>query len=248
MTAAGAGVVRFLPNGDAALSVEFGDKIDLVVNARVLALADQVAEAAIDGIVETVPTFRALLIRFDPARLTLSGLKVRIERLIGAMSSRARPTRLWRIPVCYDEAFAPDLEEAAARAGLTAAAFAALHAGLVHNVYMLGFLPGQPYLGDLPEALVLPRRASPRTKVAAGSVGIAQRMTCLFPRETPCGLNIIGRTPVRLWDARRSEPALMRPGDQALFEPVSLAAFARLDDAAAHGEPIAALTMMDAAA
>ena len=240
--------VRLLPNGDAALVVEFGDRIDLAVNARVLALADRIAEAGIEGVVETSPTFRSLLVSFDPARISLNGLAAHVKSLIGSAAVGRRSGRLWRVPVCYDPKVAPDIEEAAERARLAPDALVALHVGLIHHVYMLGFLPGQPYLGDLPAELALPRRAAPRTKVAAGSVGIAQRMTCLFPRETPCGLNVIGRTPLALWDPRRREAALLRPGDSVVFEPVSLDALERLSAAAARGEPVGSLHVIEQAA
>jgi KipI family sensor histidine kinase inhibitor len=124
-------------------------------------------------------------------------------------------------------------------------AFVARHCGMIHHVYMLGFLPGQPYLGDLPEELALPRRETPRMKVAAGSVGVASRMTCVFPKETPCGLNIIGRTPAALWDHRRREAALVAAGDRVAFEQIGLEDFRRLAELAARGE--LALTPYDAA-
>ena len=226
---------RILANGDTAMVVEFGDRIDLAVNARVLALADRIAEQPIDGVVETVPTFRSLMIAFDPGRVAFSTLADRVSRLLDRGSARPHPGRLWRLPVCYDPEVAPDLPEAAERAGLTAEAFASRHAAITHHVYMLGFLPGQPYLGDLPSELALPRRETPRTRVAAGSVGVAARMTCLFPKETPCGLNIIGRTPAILWDPDRAAASLLAPGDDIVFERVDLDGFGRLADEAAAG-------------
>jgi inhibitor of KinA len=131
---------------------------------------------------------------------------------------------------------APDLSAAARRLGLSSEAFVARHCGMIHHVYMLGFLPGQPYLGDLPEELALPRRDTPRMKVVAGSVGVAQRMTCIFPKETPCGLNIIGRTPVAVWDHHRANAALLMPGDRVAFEQVGLGDFGRLAERAARDE------------
>jgi inhibitor of KinA len=232
--------VRLLPNGDAALVAEFGENVELALNEKVLALADRIAEAKIDGVVETQPTFRSLLVSFDPARLSFRALASKVEALIAEPAPRERTGRLWRLPVCYAPEFAPDLGEAAERAGLTRQAFVARHSGIIHRVYMLGFLPGQPYLGDLPLELALPRRATPRVRVAVGSVGIAQRMTCLFPRETPCGLSIIGRTSAPLWDPRRHEAALLAPGDRVIFEPVAPDAFERLAEAATRGEAICA--------
>jgi inhibitor of KinA len=200
---------RILANGDAALVVEFGDRIDLTLNERVLALADRIAAAAIPGILETIPTFRSLLISFDPSRIAFGVLSRRVPVLLADAERRPHPGRLWRLPVCYNPEVAPDLTDTARRAGMSPESFVSRHCGMIHHVYMLGFLPGQPYLGDLPEELALPRRERPRMKVAAGSVGVASRMTCVFPTETPCGLNVIGRTPVALWDHRRREAALL---------------------------------------
>lgn len=230
--------VRLLPNGDAALVAEFGDAIDLASNEKVLALAERIDAAKIDGVVETQPTFRSLLVSFDPARVSFRALASRIEALISDPAPRKSEGRLWRLPICYAPEFALDLAEASERAGLSAQAFVARHSGITHHVYMLGFLPGQPYLGDLPPELALPRHAAPRGRVPAGSVGIAQRMTCLFPRETPCGLNVIGRTPAPLWDTRRREAALLTPGDRVVFEPIDARVFKELSEAVVHGEAI----------
>ncbi len=226
---------RMLANGDAALVVEFGDRIDLTLNQRVLALAYRIDAAAIAGIVETLPTFRSLMISFDPSRIGFAALAGSVAALLAESPARPNTGRLWKLPVCYEPEVAPDLADAARRAGLTRDAFVSLHCGMIHHVYMLGFLPGQPYLGDLPVELMLPRRETPRLKVAAGSVGVASRMTCVFPNETPCGLNIIGRTPAALWDHRRGEPALLKPGDRVAFEPVDLEELLRLMAVAADG-------------
>ncbi len=235
---------RILPNGDAALVVEFGDSIDLRISERVLALADRLEKEPVAGVIETIPTFRSLMISFDASRVAFGALAGQVSTLLAERTASAHAGRLWRLPVCYDPAVAPDLSEAAARAGLSPEAFVRRHCGIVHHVYMLGFLPGQPYLGDLPPELALPRRETPRIKVAAGSVGVASRMTCVFPKETPCGLHVIGRTPVTLWDPGRREAALLAPGDSVAFDPVDLDDFSALAEQAARGElalaPVAA--------
>jgi KipI family sensor histidine kinase inhibitor len=231
---------RILANGDAALVVEFGDRIDLGPNERVLSLADRIANVPIEGIVETVPTFRSLMISFDPSLIAFHALGRHVLALLADIGASRRPGRLWRLPVCYDPEVAPDLSDAALRTGLSTEAFVGRHCGMIHHVYMLGFLPDQPYLGDLPDELALSRRATPRMKVVAGSVGVAQRMTCVFPKETPCGLNIIGRTPVVLWDHRRRDAALLKPGDCVAFEEVGIAEFGRLAELAARGELVLA--------
>ncbi|MBV8105327.1 MAG: 5-oxoprolinase subunit PxpB [Hyphomicrobiales bacterium] len=227
---------RILANGDAALVVEFGDRIDLTLNERVLALADRIAAAAIPGILETVPTFRSLMISFDPSRIAHRALQRRVLVLLADAEGRPHPGRLWRLPVCYDPDVAPDLADAARHADMPPEIFVSRHCGMIHHVYMLGFLPGQPYLGDLPAELALPRKETPRAKVAAGSVGVASHMTCVFPRATPCGLNIIGRTPATLWDHRRGEAALLAPGDRVAFEQIGFEDFRRLNELAARGE------------
>ncbi len=236
---------RILANGDAALVVEFGDRIDLRLNARVLALADRIAAVGIAGIIETIPTFRSLMISFDPSRIAFGALARRVLALLADAEQRPHSGRTWRLPVCYDPEVAPDLADAAHRAGMSPECFISRHCGMIHHVYMLGFLPGQPYLGDLPEELALPRRETPRMQVAAGSVGVASRMTCVFPKETPCGLNIIGRTPAALWDHRRRVAALLAPGDRVAFEQIGLEDLRRLSQLAARGE--LALSPSDAA-
>ena len=210
------------------------------LNERVLALADRFAAASISGIVETVPTFRSLMISFDPSRIGFDALARRVSGLLADASSAPRTGRRWRLPVCYDREFAPDLADAARLTGMAPESFVSRRSGMIHHVYMLGFLPGQPYLGDLPAELALPRRETPRTRIAAGSVGVASRMTCIFPKETPCGLHIIGRTPVALWDHRRREAALLAPGDRVVFEPVGIEDFARLAELSARGELVIA--------
>jgi inhibitor of KinA len=229
---------RILANGDSALVVEFGDSIDLAVNERVLALADRIADSSIEGIVEAIPTFRSLMISFDPLRVRFGAIASEVSILVEGAAGRPHAGRFWRLPVCYHPEIAPDLAEAASRTGMSTDAFIQRHSGVVHHVYMLGFLPGQPYLGDLPSEMALPRRETPRLKVASGSVGVASRMTCIFPKETPCGLNVIGRTPVSLWDPRRTHAALLAPGDSVTFDRVGLEDFARLAEQTALDERV----------
>ena len=226
---------RILPAGDAALVVDFGDRIERALNNRVLALAQAIAEDHAEGVLETVPTFRSLMIYYQPERIAYSRLVERVSEWMIESANVSYPSRLWRVPVCYDPSVAPDMLEVAERLGLSPGEIAERHAAITHHVYMLGFLPGQPYLGDLPMELALPRRASPRGKVAAGSVGVAMTMTCVFPRETPCGLNVIGRTPAPLWDPLRAEGWRLAPGDKVIFEPITLEAFEALSRPAREG-------------
>ncbi len=228
---------RILPAGDAAFAVEFGETIDRACSDRVLALADRIERARIVGVIETVPTFRSLMVAFDPARVAFEALERSVAVLVDSAGefaksdgTAARPRRKWLTPACYHRELAPDLEACSARLGLTVDEFAARHAAIAHRVFMLGFLPGQPYLGELPEALALPRRETPRARVEAGSIGIAMRMTCIFPRATPCGLNVIARTPIPFWSPAQPDGALLSPGDEVTFQPISVERYHELSE------------------
>lgn len=216
---------KIIPQGDAALVVEFGRAIDRAVSERVTALAAAVMAAAIPGVREAVPTFRSLLIHYDPLVLDFDALAARAETLAATAGAVRRRARLVHMPVCYDEDLGPDLAEAAAHAGLSRADAQRLHASVDYHVYMLGFAPGLPYLGDLPEPLRMPRLATPRVRVPARSVGIASALSTIYPLEIPGGWRLIGAVPVELFDLARDPPALLRPGDRVRFRPVARAAF-----------------------
>ena len=218
---------RLLPAGDTALIVEFGESIDRRINNAVLALTGRIREAAIDGIVEIVPTFRSLAIYYDPLRCSLEELTQRIESLVATPIAAAPSGRRWRLPVCYDLSLAPDLNDVAASTGLSPTQVIERHSGETYHVYMLGFLPGQAYMGDLPAELALPRRPSPRLKIRAGSVAIAMTMTCIFPLETPCGWHLLGASPVPLWRVKADAAPLLAPGDSVQFQPISLREYER---------------------
>jgi KipI family sensor histidine kinase inhibitor len=227
---------RFLPSADTALAVEFGAEVDRRVSALVLAFAARVKAAAIAGIVELVPTFRSLLIHYDPVAVSQDELKQRLVPLLSGLTAAASGGRLWRIPVCYHESLAPDLAEVAGRTGLAPDQVVERHSAVTYHVYMVGFLPGYPYLGDLPPELALPRRDSPRTAVPAGSVAIATTLTAVYALESPGGWHLIGRTPAPLWDLRRDPPAVLAAGDQVRFEPISLDSYDTLAACSAAGE------------
>ena len=217
--------VRFLPAGDAAVVVEFGDRIDRDVSEAVLALTARVRASDTLGLVETVPTYRSLLVHFDPLLTSGSSIVAAIQKLLGSRGGARKNVKVWRIPACYDASRAPDLLEVAQRTGCTADEVVRLHTGTVFHVYMIGFVPGYPYMGDLPGKLHLPRRTDPRVKVPAGSIAIAAAMTAIYPVESPGGWHLIGATPIRLFDVRAPQPALLAPGDRVRFDPVGTAEF-----------------------
>jgi inhibitor of KinA len=220
--------VRFLSAGDRALVVEFGDQVDRALSEDVLRLDAIIGSNAPNGVVETMPTFRSLMIHYDPLITSRAKLEKEIGGLLDHNSIPRIGARLWRVPVCYEGEFAPDLAEVARLTGLSTDKVVALHSGTRFHVYMLGFLPGFPYMGDLPQALALPRRADPRLRVPAGSVSIATSLTAIYPCESPGGWHLIGTTPIRLFDVERPRPALFAPGDAIAFEAIDPASFAAI--------------------
>jgi inhibitor of KinA len=227
---------RILTSGDTALVVEFGDRVDPRLSGLVLALAQRVTHAALSGVVEVVPTFRSLMVHYDPLLVTQAELRRAIIRMLTGLAASERSGRRWLIPTCYDESVGLDLAEVAARTGLSAAELVALHSATTFHVYMMGFLPGFPYLGGLPKKLELPRRQTPRLKVPSGSVAIAMDMTCIYTLESPGGWHVLGRTPAVLFDLRRDPPVPLAAGDKVAFEPISLAEYRRQAALAARGE------------
>jgi inhibitor of KinA len=217
--------VRFLSAGDRALVVEFGDRVDRTLSERVLRLDAIIRSNPPVGIVETVPTFRSLAIYYDPLSTSRDELQRAVEPVLDLWGNPRTGAKLWRVPVCYEGEFAPDLAEVARLTGLTPREVVALHTGTRFHVYMLGFLPGFPYMGDLPPQLALPRRADPRLRVPAGSISIATSLTAIYPYESPGGWHLIGATPIQMFDPERPRPALFAPGDAVSFESIDPAAF-----------------------
>lgn len=226
---------RFLPAGDTALVVEFGDEIDRTLSERALALAGRIRGAALAGVIHTVPTFRSVMVHYDPIATSGAQVAAEIRALMGSAHSSRRQRRLWRLPACYAAPCAPDLDTVAERTGLRGADVVERHAGTRFHVYMIGFVPGYPYMGDLPAELCLPRRADPRTRVPAGSIGIASSLTAIYPIESPGGWHLIGATPVRLFDPAWEQPALLAPGDAVRFEPISLDEYESIRESVAAG-------------
>ncbi len=231
--------VRFLPAGEAALVVEFGAAIDPALNERVRALDVAVVATGLTGVIETVPTYRSLMIHFDPHFMSTAELMDRIRYLeVGSLAAEAAPNH-WIVPVCYEEEYAEDLVEVATGLSLSPAEVVALHAGAAYRVYMYGFAPGYVFLGGLPERLNISRRVAPRPPVPRGALLIAGGQALIGNDPMPTGWYHIGRTPLVTFDARREPPCFIEIGDQISFEPISATAFGRLQQAAQDGAPIA---------
>jgi len=223
---------RIVPAGDAALVVEFEDRIDPGISARGAALAGGLNAEAIAGVRDVVPTYRSVAVYFDPLRTNQEALVAAIERLAARPSPREQHRRdEIRIPVCYGGDHGPDLVRVAVFAGLSEADVVDLHASAVYRVLMLGFTPGFAYMGLVDSRIAAPRLEMPRRRVARGSVGIAREQTGIYPSETPGGWQIIGRTPVRPFDVSRPDPFLFHAGDEVRFVPIGRKEFDDLDRA-----------------
>ncbi len=223
-------------SGDTALVIEFGDRIDRNLSDRVLKANTVISRASLTGIVELVPTFRSLMVHYDPLTITAADLISKLLHLIDVDSEYAGEARHWELPVCYEGDKAPDLKDVAKRTGLTQDMVVTAHISQLYHVYMIGFLPGYPYMGDLPKTLQLPRRETPRLRVPAGSVAIATTMTAIYPIESPGGWHLIGTSPVPIFDSRLDNPALFSPGDAAVFVPISTRDFNEIELAVAAGD------------
>lgn len=222
---------RISPCGDAALTVTLGDEISETTGERVRALMMTLAERKGKGIIEIIPAFCSLTVCYDPSVISYSGLCRRIGRAMASAGESPLSTRrIHRIPVCYGGEFGPDLADVAVLAGISEAEVIKRHSTPDYRIYMLGFLPGFPYLGGLDKSIASPRLDSPRQKIPRGSVGIGGSQTGIYPVESPGGWRLIGRTPLLPYDPARTPPVLYAAGDFIRFVPVGRA---RYDEIAA---------------
>jgi inhibitor of KinA len=216
------------PLGDSAVVVALGAGLDATALARVRALAEEIERDRPEGVVDVVPAFASVTVFYEAAHC---GGYARLRSEIEARAARAEAAlvslavRILEIPVCYGGEWGPDLGDIAARTGMSPERIVGLHTGADYLVHAIGFAPGFAYLGGLPAALHTPRRATPRTSVPAGTVGIGGAQTGVYPLATPGGWNLIGRTPLRMFDAARAEPALLRAGDRVKFRAIGAGEF-----------------------
>ncbi|HVH31245.1 MAG TPA: 5-oxoprolinase subunit PxpB [bacterium] len=217
--------------GDRGILVEFTDELSVEINARVRALGRVLRD--VSGIVEVVPTFRSLLIILDPLHADRDRIAEEAMQLAQEIPpDAAERGRLIELPVVYGGDAGPDLDGLARQWGITPREVIDLHSGHEYIVFMLGFAPGFPYMGILPKGLQTPRLSSPRTRVPAGSVAIADELTAVYPLSTPGGWHLIGRTPHRLYDPQAPDPIRCRPGDRVRFRPIASAEFPDTAEAA----------------
>jgi inhibitor of KinA len=207
--------------GETAVSVELGDSIDPVVNFRVHELYRNIRSKNITGVLSVIPTYRSVLIQYDPWQCSYEQLLMQVERLLNTTDTIKAPKEVIEIPVCYDLELAPDLKDVASMHEMSVEEIVSIHSTPNYYVYMIGFTPGFPYLGGLDPRLFTPRKATPRIRVPAGSVGIADQQTGIYPIESPGGWQLIGRTPLKLFDPDRTPPFLVKAGVLMRFKPIT---------------------------
>src|SRR5450631_4373830 len=232
---------RFLPSGDSAITVEFSRNINDAANQRVLALDRAVAREPIAGVTETVPTYRSLLVHYDPLQIGFDALSGKLAALAQLPVPPVTSTRRWRIPVVYGGVHGIDLEDVARTLNTTPDDIVARHVTGDYRVAMIGFTPGWSYLSGLSASLQVPRRQNPRLLTPAGTVSIGGVQTGIQCLAGPSGWHLLGQTAVRTYQLHRDPTFLLEPGDAITFAPVDAKTFAEQDRAAAAGEIIAEL-------
>ncbi len=209
---------KFRLMGDRAVLVELGDDISPHINQKVRELYIGTKGHRIKGIKDLVPSYRSLMVVYDPLIISLNSLESQMNAIWNALDNARLPDpRTVEIPVVYGDKYGPDLEWIADYHKMTRQDVIRLHTQPTYQVYMIGFMPGYPYMGEVPDELVTPRRKTPRTHVPGGSVGIAQKQTGIYPVASPGGWQIIGRTPVRLFDPQGKPPSFLEMGDRVKF-------------------------------
>lgn len=212
---------KLIPAGDQALVVELGDEIDPALNRRVHDLTHVVEERHIQGVVDLTPTYRSLLVQYDATKTSLGEISDAIRGLEDTPGAGSSDQPLVvHMPTLYGGEHGPDLDYVAERAGVSVEEAVEIHSTREYLVYMMGFTPGFPYLGGLDERLATPRLETPRQEIAAGTVGIAESQTGVYPVSSPGGWRLIGRTPLKMFDPSRESPSLLSAGDYLRFDPI----------------------------
>ncbi|MBW8351836.1 5-oxoprolinase subunit PxpB [Bacillus sp. IITD106] len=227
--------LSFSPLGDRAIVIEFGDEINLETNNRILEMKQAIMNQPFPGFIEAVPAYTTLTCFYDPVSVgtdfPYETVKSELERIVPNISSPEKQSeKMIEIPVCYENDFAIDIDFVAHHNGLSKKEVINIHSDTLYHVYFLGFAPGFPFLGGMNEKIAAPRRTTPRLKVPKGAVGIAGKQTGVYPFESPGGWQIIGRTPLELFNPKLTPPTLLLPGDKVRFVPISKQEFDALED------------------
>lgn len=230
-------IYSFLQNGDSAVTVQFKNEISREVNAYVTSLCTEIEQAGIKGVTEYIPTFCSVSVLYDCTEISAKKLKNTLAKILKNIKvASSRKARLFEIPVCYDDCFALDMDIVCEHSHLTRQEVIERHSGRDYLIYMLGFLPGFAYLGGMDESLATPRLDSPRSEIFEGAVGIGGEQTGIYPVASPGGWQLIGKTPLKVYDKERENPILYSAGDYIRFVPVDLDEFKRIEQQVQSGE------------
>ena len=228
--------IRVLTAGDSALLIQFEQRIGEDVNRRISATVKLLKMQQIEGIVDMIPAYASLLVQYNPLVIRYEEIYKRVSAIVKMDTKvESMEKKVWEIPVLYGGELGPDFFHVAEHAGISGEELIRLHSEKDYLVYMLGFLPGFTYLGGLEEKLHTPRLENPRVKIPAGSVGIGGSQTGVYPVDSPGGWQLIGRTPVKMYDPEKQDPILVQPGEYIHFYSITDSEYARISEAVATG-------------
>lgn len=227
---------KYLISGDSAINMEFGNEISQDINRKIRAVTILIEKRQIRGINELVPTYRSLMVHYNP-------LLIGYEKLVNILKEIEENTKnidlpwpqVIEIPVLYGGDYGPDIENVANHNGLTVHELIKIHTSVEYLIYMLGFTPGFPYLGGMDKRIATPRLKSPRTKIPAGSVGIAGEQTGIYPLQSPGGWQLIGITPLELFNPGRENPILLKSGDYIVFKDIDEKEYGKIKEEVRQG-------------
>ena len=210
-----------LSAGDQSLLVQLGDSIELKTNMKVHGLIRAIESKSMEGVLDLIPGYSSVLINYDPLVIGEQELKERVTSIVRKVrAGNLNSKRTIQIPTLYGGEYGPDLQEVSRHSGLSEGEIIRLHSGVSYTVYMIGFSPGFPYLGGMPEQIACPRLSTPRIEIPAGSVGIAESQTGVYPMASPGGWQLIGRTPINMFNPDKTPPSVLAAGDLVKFVPL----------------------------